>query len=379
MSPDTPELDVSTIERMLNVVAPDWTLQAAEGTAAGYLPTYRLDVGTPDGPDEVYLKASPPGGSHGVDLEARMLGILSHQTDIPVPEVYGVVDETDSICDNNEKVGDDNQNVADDTETLADDLPTPFFLMSAMPGVTRHRRNLGDIPDATLARVARDTGRHLADLHSVTGLDGYGYLAPNESRTYRGERPGGNVSQIRVVDPAPSWPEALEAMAEQALSGAAESRFADLVDDVKPVLDSHVADVEGSPAPAFGHVDAAIENLLHDPGTGEVTAVLDWAFTLSVTPAYDLSCVEWGLSGGPWRFSPTVPDRSETVRPALLEGYREVGAEAALERFERYGDCYDLLSLVRSMHLLEDWVEDVLDEPVEPAAANLRGRVADWL
>jgi hypothetical protein len=124
----------------------------------------------------------------------------------------------------------------------------------------------------------------------------------------------------------------------------------------------------------LGHIDNSPENVRFDPGTAEIRAMLDWAFSLAVTPAYELVLVEASLRGGQWRFVPGAPDPVEVIRPALLDGYRSVGSTAVLERLAANRDCYELLSLCRATHLLDVWpaVKDASPEQEAGAEAAVR-------
>jgi aminoglycoside phosphotransferase (APT) family kinase protein len=81
-----------------------------------------------------------------------------------VPEVYGAVDEHDS-------------------------LPAPFFLSAYAPGVMAERDELDRLPDGRLERLARASGRYLAELHELDPFDAYGYLERSPDHRPRGGRP----------------------------------------------------------------------------------------------------------------------------------------------------------------------------------------------
>ena len=318
---------------MLRAVDPAWELREERPADGGYLPVHHLVVDTPAGTRRVVLKAAPDGDGHGVDLEARLLRILGEHTAIPVPTVLGAVDESG-----------------------VDDLPTPFVCMAQVPGRTVERSAVGDLSGATVEGLARASGRYLAELHSLDVVDGFGFLAAPDSPTLRGGRPPTTPDQIVVGDPASFWRTRLEEWAEETLDRAAETRFGDLVPDLRPVLEREIDAIEGPFEPVLARVDNSIENLRYDPATGTVEGVLDWAFTIAATPAYDLVHVELSLAGGLWRFVPSAPDHAATVRPALLDGYEEgASTAAAVRRLAANRSCYELLSLCRATHLFDDW------------------------
>jgi aminoglycoside phosphotransferase (APT) family kinase protein len=341
---------------MVATVAPTWTLRDHELTDGGYLAVYRLSVDTDDGRRRVVLKASPDGDGHGIDTEARLLRMLDVHTSIPVPEVYGVVE-------------------------AHDDLPVPFYLMEHVRGRTVERTEMDTVSAATLESVARSSGRYLAELHGLDAVDSYGYVTRDPETTLRGERPAAALDQFVVAGRKSSWPAQVRNWADDALKKGRDSRFADLVDDLRPVLHDHVDDLQGPFEPVLCHVDNSLENVLHDPESGEITAMLDWAFTLAATPAYDLVLVEASLNGGQWRFVPSAPDNSTLLRDALLDGYAQRGSPAVLDRLDANRDTYELLSRCRSMHLLDMWpqVKDASQRQVDGAAAAIRADLESYL
>lgn len=338
-----------TIAQMLETIAPTWTLRDHELTDGGYLAVYRLSVDTDDGPRRVVLKTSPDGDGHGIDTEARLLRMLRAHTSIPVPDVYGAVD-------------------------AHDDLPAPFYVMEHVHGQTVERTEMDTVSPATLERVARASGRYLAELHGLDAVDSYGYLTRDPATTLRGERPPAALDQLVVAERESSWPAQVRNWGDDALQKGEDSRFADLVGDLLPVLHDHVDDLQGPFDPVLCHVDNSLENVLHDPESGEITAMLDWAFTLAATPAYDLVLVEASLNGGQWRFVPSAPDNATLIRDALLDGYAQRGSPAVLDRLAANRDTYELLSLCRSMHLIDMWpqVKDASPAQVDGAAAAIR-------
>ena len=348
---DEPAIDTSTIERAVGAVDSAWSLRDHHPATGGYLPVYLLDLDTPDGPTQAVLKASPDDDTHGIDVEAHILRLLDVDTSLPVPEVHGAVDEHDS-------------------------LPAPYFLSAYAPGVTVERNELDSLPDGRLERLARASGRYLAELHELDPFDAYGYLERNPDETLRGERPRASADTLVVAEPTERWRPQLRRWADGTLDGVAETRFADLLDDLEPFLDDRIARLDGPFRPVLGHVDNSVENVRHDPETGEITGLLDWAFSLSVTPGYDLTLVEQSMNGGQWRLLPDSPDYTDRIRPALLGGYRAVGSSRALAELDAHRDLYELLSLCRSMNNLESWlsVKDAAPAQVEAAARTVRDR-----
>nr|WP_303647581.1 phosphotransferase [Haloarchaeobius amylolyticus] len=341
---------------MVHAIDPNWTLCDHELATGGYLAVYHLSVDTETGTQRVVLKASPDGDSHGIDTEARLLRILDAHTSIPVPTVYGAVDTHDH-------------------------LSAPFYIMEHVPGRTVERTELDTVSLETLETVARTSGRYLAELHGLDAVDSYGFLTRNPETTLRGEQPPASFDQIVVAEPESSWPVQVRNWADDALRKGRDTRFADLVPELRPVLDEHLDELDGTFEPVLCHIDNSLENVLHDPETGEVTAMLDWAFTLAATPAYDLVLIEESLNGGQWQFVPSAPDNAELIRNALLDGYSQAGSSDVLDQLEENRELYELLSRCRSMHLLQMWpeVKDASPEQVEGAAAAIRTDLESYL
>jgi len=351
-------LSDAQLARMLEPIAPDWQLRDATPMETGHHAVAKLEVGTPDGRRTCFLKATPPGKPATVNLEARLLAGLDARTAVPVPSVLGVVDEHD-------------------------DLPAPYVLLSTEPGEARSRTTLPSVSDDELRHIARQTGRGLASLHAVDAVDAYGFLT-QDGPPLSGGVPADDFSSVAVVEPTADWRERLDGWAQDTLVDLEDTRFADVVPEVEPVLQSAVDAVEGSFEPVLARVDQSIENVL--VADGDLTAWIDWEFTVAATPAYDLCCVAWGLAGGPSQFDADVPDRRALVREALFEAYAEapVAGErsraAIVEQARANRDCYELLSTLRAMEHLEDWFElfDIGDR-IDRAARDLRTELDDRL
>jgi len=140
---------------------PGTSVSSAPQTAA--TPRLPLQVDTPAGTRRVVLEAGPDGDGDGVDLETRLQRILAEHTAIPVPTVFGAVDESG-----------------------VDDLPTPFVCIAQVPGRAVERGAVGDLSGATVEGLARASGRYLAELHGLDAVDGFGFLAASDSPTSAG-------------------------------------------------------------------------------------------------------------------------------------------------------------------------------------------------
>lgn len=343
-----------TIDRMVRSIDRDRRVRRAAPAPGGFLPVYHLSVDAAGGTAERVLKVGRGEGAVGVAVEARVLGILREHTSIPVPRVFGAVDHHDT-------------------------LPSPFFLMEAVAGTAHPRTELDRLSKDTVRRIARSTGTHLASLHAVDAVDAFGTLEPDPSRPLQGGRPTTDTGQLRVADPIASWPTYVKRSVEDPLDRLADGRFADLVPAVRSALHRRIDALSGTFRPVLGHIDNSIENVLVDPETDEITAMLDWAFTLAVTAGYDLAFVEHSLSGGPWWFVPDFPDYQKLIREALLRGYRENGREAAVREFHDHHRLYRLLRCTHSLLHFEDRLarDGASAEQIQGAREAHRAVIAD--
>lgn len=341
-------LTTAQLDRMLDSIQPTWTLDSADAVETGHHIVYRLGVGTPDGEQTTYLKATPPEKPPTVDLEARILAGIDAQSDVPVPSVHGVVDEHD-------------------------EFPAPYVLLSTATGETHSRLDLPEIPDHRLRQIGYWCGTHLAMLHDIDAVDSYGYLSYDGPRP-RGETPTGDFSGVAVHGGEDAWRKCAHAWGGQTLSQLEETRFADVLPRVESVVESEVESIDGSFDPVIARIDSSIENLLID--SDGIGAFIDWEFTIAATRAYDLSCVVWSLSGGPYLFSHETADRRPIVREAVLSGYEDNYDGEIREQFDANRSCYELLSTLRSMVHLEDWYELFgLETSIEGASQQLRGEL----
>lgn len=358
MADDPPDRTLSSEEigEMVGRVRPEWTVRDATLAESGYAAVYRLAVETPDGARECVLKASPDGDSHGIDAEARLLGIVAERTAIPVPEVLGVVD-------------------------ACDDIRTPFFLMKSMSGTEVPPEDVGALSDDVLRHLARQTGEYLGQLHAIDAVDEFGLVGRDPSNPLSGGRPSADPAQLTVHEGANSWSAVVRTWADRALDRAAETRFADLTPALRAELHERIdalAESAETASAVLARIDHGLHNLLLEPESGRIDAVLDWAFTLATPPRYDLACVEYVLSGGDLLLLPDQRDRRELVRDGLRSGYRSSPSLLPPEDSERRA-LYRLLAYARSTHHLESGRSVVPDERVDASAEGLRREIRTLL
>jgi aminoglycoside phosphotransferase (APT) family kinase protein len=180
--------------------------------------------------NDAYVVRRPPLGhvlatAHDMTREFRVISALG-PTAVPVPETL-------LLCEDSSVIG------------------APFYVMSRVPGTVyrtaQQTDELGEAGRRTAAFAMIDT---LVALHAVdpaeVGLGDFG-------------RPDGFLErQVR------RWTQQLERSTSRPLAGAEELR------------DRLAGSVPVSPPPAIVHGDYRLDNLMVDPATLKVAAVLDW-------------------------------------------------------------------------------------------------------
>lgn len=324
--PEARELSDSTLAEMVRVVSPEWELREATPAERGFCSVFRVVAGDGDRTRELYLKASPDGQSWAIPTEARLQAVIDAHTSIPVPEVLGVTD---------------------DHETL----PTPYYLMRALPGEDVAYERVGRLADDALRRLARETGEYLAELHSIPAVEAFGHVR-HETPELTGGRPGGDPSDLTVGEPREDWPSYLRERVESELDRHADSQFPELTAELQRWFETGIDGLDGPFEPVLGRNDHGLHNLLVDPETGEITAMLDWGYTLAVPAAFDFEFAVYLYSGAFLAGLPDGSDRRPLVREAMLSGYRSTAPEHA-EAVSTHQPLYEALAMVRIMNDFE--------------------------
>lgn len=340
------------IQAMVERVRPDWRVTSIEPADAGHLPVFHLGITGGDAPENCVLKATPDGENHGVATEAHLLALVADRTPLPVPKVYGFAAEN---------------GVA----------PGPYVLMADADGTQVPRRDVGTLSDDALERLARDAGRYLAALHCLDAVDAFGRVVVEAGdATVRGppsvSTDALSATGLQGSTPGDCWPSVLGSWLSETLEHHAETEFGDLTSDARDAVEERIADLNGAFEPVVGRIDHGLHNLLLDPETGETTAVLDWAFTLAVPPAYDLACVEANFTLGPWSMHPDTPDRGTLLRDALRESYAEHGDPAVVSQLRDRYPLYELACLLRATLHLGATMADGSPEDRAAAASEYR-------
>jgi aminoglycoside phosphotransferase (APT) family kinase protein len=346
-------LDTEAIRRILALADPEWELREAEPVERGFSRVARLIVETPSGTRDCVLKAAPEdGGGGGIPADARIMAVLDAQTAVPVPTVLAIVDEHD-------------------------ELPAPCYLAAAVEGTERQYSAVGWLDDDSLRTLARETGAALGQLHGLDAVDGFG-LVRHAGPTLRGDAPSGRLDSLAVPGDAASWPEMVRAYADRELDRHADSRFADLHGPLREWIDDRIEALSGPFEPALCRNDHGLHNLLVDPDSGAVTAMLDWAYTLATPPAFDLEFAVYIYGGSYLAGISDVRDRRDLVRAAMLAGYRRVAPERADAVAERH-PLYAMLAATRLMNDFDNLPPELPDGTGDAAAERLRADVASAL
>jgi hypothetical protein len=354
------DLSTGTLSRMVQTVEPGWRLAEATPVDAGFSSVYRVrvetgtgagtrtDDGEGTGEREFYLKIGLGGEGDGIPADARISALLAERTEIPIPDVLGVVDEHD-------------------------DLPAPFHLTAPLAGEELVYEAVGWAEDAFLERLAYGVGRNLGRLHRVDAVNTFGYV-DRAGPVLRGGKPEGTPAELAVVRGDDDWPTYLSRRFEAGLDELAGSRFSGLADPLGAWLEEEVDRLEGPFTPALCRNDHGLHNLLLDR-SGAVQGLPDWAYTLATPPALDVEFAVYIYGGSYLSGLPRVRDRRGLVRGALFDGYRESapGIAPSVEP-ER---CYAMLARLRLLNHFEG-----LRLPPggkERAAARLRAEVESAL
>jgi aminoglycoside phosphotransferase (APT) family kinase protein len=345
-------LPTNTITEAVQNIKPSWEVIDTAAAEHGHHIVYFLNVQNEAGEQRAVLKATPKGKSPVCDKEARMQSILDGHTNVPVPEVYGVVDEHDS-------------------------LPAPFMLQSHLDGTNYRGDVIRDLSTGDVEQLARSTGRYLAELHSLDAVDAYGYVGIEYSETLTGQPPNSDPEQIVVGDATDSWETYVDNSATQLVEALEDTRFADEQKHIEPVAERCAERLVGEFDPVIARIDSAIDNLMLDRKTCEVTGMLDWEFCVAATPAYDLVFVVHSLVDGFWSLLPDTPDHRETAQTNLLGGYEEAESSRIIEQFHANEECYNLLVDLHAMLNFDDWFDliGIDHERRDHAADQLRDRL----
>lgn len=323
------------VPRLVQEILGDRTVTKVVPADRGTDDVFFVTVEMPDTDRHCVLKSCSFVDPPSFRVEPRILDFVNRRTGIPVPSVLGYVDDHD-------------------------DLPAPFFLMERAPG--EEVSGPESLTNDALSRTARDAGRHLGELHAAATFDGFG-----------GIRAGPDVDSDPVVadlaipDSTDDWPSWLRTSANDAFGRIEDTRFSDMLPDLRAGLDSHLDAVPAAPDPVLVHGDYRFGNLLVNSETGAVRTVLDWGNQFTGHAEYDLVGTEQYLCGR----LPLASDRRRLVRNALEAGYDEVNDLSRGEGFEEMRLAYLFVTQLHPLAWFDRWY-DGDDEDAEKQRELMR-------
>ncbi|UPV99029.1 phosphotransferase [Halorussus gelatinilyticus] len=306
------DLPPETVAAMVREIRPSWSVREAALAEEGTDVVYFVTAETPAGPRECVLKACEFLDPRAFRPEPYLMDVVGRRTAVPVPKVVGAVDDHP-------------------------DLPAPFYLMERRDGEVFEGESR-DLPAGVIERLARDAGRYLADLHALGDFEAFGTVVlardaadGRDAGTRRDgltvadrDSPTDGATLLTTDDEATdSWRTRVEEIVA-ANRGSFNDRFADLEADLRRYVEARLDALDGEFGPVLGDDDYRLGNLLVDPETGEMGAVLDWGNTGTLEAQYNLVVTEQHLSG--WarpRGAPRgVSGRERARRTRLRAGRR---------------------------------------------------------
>jgi aminoglycoside phosphotransferase (APT) family kinase protein len=253
--PDRHRFEAKSLEDWLRGRLPDFagplSVEIFKGGQSN--PTYKLMT-----PTRTWVMRAKPGpvarllpSAHAIEREFRVLDALS-KTDVPVAKVY-------CLCEDEAVIG------------------RAFYVMEYVEGRVFWDPALPTLAVSDRSAVFDEMNRVIAALHRVdvaaVGLADYG-------------KPG-NYFARQIA----RWTRQYQ---------ASETRKIDEMDRLIEWLPAHVPDDEAS---SIVHGDFRLDNMIFDPHTTRVRAVLDWELSTLGHPLADFSyhCMSWRIPPGMFR------------------------------------------------------------------------------
>ncbi|WP_415379903.1 phosphotransferase family protein [Halosimplex sp. TS25] len=329
----------AAVERMVAAVDEGWRVGEAIAIDDGGNETVAVTVETDNGVRECVLKATDEeDGGGNLAAEAKLLRLLGAETSVPVPEVYGVVDDHP-------------------------DLPTPLFLMERIDGKALPT-DASAVPDEEMVAYVRQVGRSLGEVHGLDAFDGYGPVVDAERvdpADVGGARLLAREYGLALDDPHDTWASRLPATAEWMLDRLESTRFGDLVPELREAIDRRRPGLDLSGTPVIARIDHHPGNLAVDRESRTVTGLLDWGLARTTHPEYELVCAEQGFCGTDSFDS----ERRERIRTALYEGYDETAELPSADGFAERRRLHRLVFLASNMTWVSRWVTPNIEDKVE--------------
>lgn len=325
------EAEVSSIVEGLNE---EWTVRSAEGMPGSANSLYAVDLSTPTGARSVICKCTQQDDPEAFRPEPYLLEALAERTTVPVPQVVRIVDHHEAVGG-------------------------PLFVMErcAGEGVATRARSLAP---SVRERIAYEAGRYLGEIHRVGCFGRFGNV--RLASDVRGDGGGIETGDVRLTvsdDGTEDWRETFCGLTAWFLSQL-DDRFVDLEGPLRDAIDDRLH-LLGTPDPALMHLELTYWNLLVEPDTGAITAVLDFENKLVGDAAFDLVKAIDSLSA----LAPLESERRELVREALYAGYAETNT---FPRGNDWANRRDLYRLAGRLPMLVFFKSGCVVGPDEPSA-----------
>lgn len=296
--------------------------------------------------ERAVLKAATLADDAELLAEARILRRLGEGTPVPVPAVLATVPAGSGPLD------------------------VAAFLTRYVEG--RTVPDLLELPEAARERLVRESGRHLAAIHGLRPVEGFGPLRV--------------VDGGLVADPARErWSDRFRELGAAAVAGLRgegytndeRARFADLADPVRDALVAEGVDDRDDVAPATLYGDYRPANLVLGPDAADplVRAVVDLGGCETGHALLDLVATEDALVDVPLGGT----GAADRLRRAFRRGYRDVrpGVEdpGADSRYPRYR----LYARSKRLGAFDYWRRFAREDDPDAVAARWRSFVRDRL
>ena len=301
--------DGDAVAGMVRACRPTWRVREYDPVDEGTDFVARVACATPEGDRTAVLKATTAGfvTPEIARAEPRLYEFVGRETDVPVPAVYGFVDDHDTY-------------------------PAPFYLLEHVDGENVEGR-YGTLAPAARERIVREAGTNLAALHDLGTLPRVGKVGVRDGDLAVLDGEHGPVDEFR------EWFRAGVAETCDALAAGTyfpdhadePERFADLAEPLRAELRARTDALSEPEPPCYCHWDYRYGNLLVDPDTGETWAVLDWANLTAAEPAYNLAKVESHLFDD----HEDGPKRAASLRRTFRDAYETAREKTARERQHR--------------------------------------------
>lgn len=201
---------------------------------------------------EVVVKLAPEVDSTFA-VEPFLHEYVAERTDVPLPGILAFTEEPDQ------------------------DVP-PYFITERIHGDNLDE-HLEGLSLEERSQLMRRIGAILGDMHSTIAFEGYGRLDLADGR-------------LVVRDLSWDWRDYFEGLTEGHIAKLDGTTFEDLQGTARERLADRLSAVPQQGVPRLVHDDFRPGNLLIEPDSPEITAVLDWAQSLAGDPFYNLAQVE---------------------------------------------------------------------------------------